>query len=134
MILFGGKLISYNDASRKLKSLQDDKEDALEELSKIEKQEGELEGEIHQLTGQINIILDQIKAVDLSKALPTCLVSQGYKLTEINSTIKNETPDFWGCTSNIKLKTTILEDTEGNIVREWYHNPSLADLFEVSNV
>ncbi len=132
MILFEGKYLSYNDAVSKLKSLQDDKEQSEDELSDIKDKADELEGGIRQLTRQINIILDQIKPRDLSKFLPTHLKYHGCKLTEIDSIIKNESLDFWGCKPCPKLKLTILEDKDGNVIREWYHNPSLSDLLEVA--
>lgn len=132
MILFEGKLISYNDAAQKLKNFQKDRETADLELKEAEEKLDELEGEVHQLTHQINNLLEQLKADDLTKKLPTGLFMAGFKLTESSYAIEHKAPDLWAYANTITTKITVLEDREGNVIKKWNSNPSLADLFEVS--
>lgn len=132
MILVKGKLLTYNEGARKLKSLHDEKEVTLEELDETEEKLCELEGEIADLNSQINEILNQMRAQDLTDKLPTALLNKGFKLTEVATKYLSKDIGFWEIYPAGSKSMTILEDDSGNIISEWDYTPCLSDLFEIS--
>ena len=63
--------------------------------------------------------------------LPTEFLNRRYKLTEVNYSEREiEHADLFGDLPGPLHRMTVLEDGDGNVIREWCQRPSLTDIFE----
>lgn len=131
MITAKAKELSYNEAIKRLKRLQEDREDARAELEDMEERTYELEDEIRDLSLEIDELLDQVGGADLSSSLTTALLHMGFTLTDISMKASEVGVDLLGSHVPPRRRKVILEDKDGEIYREWDYYPSLSDLFDI---
>lgn len=120
MILVKGKHFNRQEAGTELIALKKELKDAQDEAEEAQQEVCEKEGEVEEIEEQIKDIEGQLKSEDLTQMLPTPLFIRGFKLTEVEI----QSP-------SLTLRRTILENSDGEAVKEWEVDPSLAELNEV---
>lgn len=126
-----GKLIDYREAVELLEKNNRELDNIRQEIQACEEKLVELQGVRTSFNNQVREIVSQMEAHELADKLPSHLLSLGYKLIEVEPFKDSENPDFWEGAQPPSVVITVLQDRDGQVIREWVGSPSLSDLLEI---
>lgn len=130
-IMIRGKLIDYREAVETLENLNKELNNIRQEVQVAEDKLISLKEVESNFNNQVREIVSQMEAHELTDKLPSHLLSLGYKLIEVEPFKDSRNPDFWEGAQPPSVIITVLQDRDGQVIRQWVSSPSLSDLLEI---
>jgi TolA-binding protein len=121
--------LSYNELKDEITELRGQLEEVNDELEDLERQQEDLQDRENSITNKIGALEKQIK-VNGSNFLPFSLKMEGYTLVTVKTVEKGSQLALIEGVYNSVNTITVLENRQGEVVKEWPGVASLADLFE----